>query len=90
MLRGFSLRINLVQIRADAEQNPAGADWGEATFVKTLAELHDMFDTVGLGHEASATECVHVKFSPAGLVTAEKMAGQPDADHRQPQALGQE
>ena len=59
---------------------------GPGTFVKPLPELQDLLDTLRLGHQPSAMKDVHVNLDAAGLVTAKKIAGQPDPHNRQAQA----
>ncbi len=50
-----------MELSADAQENAAGADRREATVVKSLAQLHDVFDAVGLDQEAAAVKGVDVK-----------------------------
>src|SRR5579872_1757795 len=81
----LQVRVNLVQVRTDSQEDAARTQRGKAAFVKTLAQLHDGFDAIGLGLQAAAAKRVNINLVARILVTAKEMAGKTDARDRQPQ-----
>ena len=82
-LAHFQLRVDLVKVGADAEQNPSRCHRRKMAFLQTVIGVQQIFDAIGFRQKFPAIEGVDVKFALARLIAANEMAGQTDARHWQ-------
>src|SRR5262249_54565739 len=81
----FELRINLVKVRTDAQQNPAVADRSKVAFLEPVAGMEQVLHAIGLGQELAAIESINKQLACGGLEANEKMPWHADACNRQTQ-----
>src|SRR3989454_10448233 len=84
------LPINLVQIAAHSKHQTARADRRQIILVQPVIALQQILNAIRLGEKFAAIECVNIDFLSSGLVAADEMAGQADADDGQAQSPGQQ
>src|SRR5581483_10041030 len=86
----FEVMINLVEVAADAHEHAARSHGGKIIILKFVVAVEEVLDAVGLGPEFAAVEDVDVILLGGALVTADEMAGQPDAGDGQAEAAREE
>src|SRR5437660_11406832 len=86
LMRLFELKINLVQIPTDPQEQATRSYRHQIIVPQTVVPAREILDAIGLGEEFAAVERINVKLGGGGLIAADEVTGQTDAGNGQAQA----
>jgi hypothetical protein len=69
----FQALIDLVQIAADAQQQPAGSDRRQVIIPQAAVRVEQVLNAIRFGKRFSSIESVKVNITRGGLVTADEV-----------------
>ena len=81
----FQALINLMEIAADAQEEPARSDRRQVIIAQAAVRVDQVLDAIRLSEKSPAIERVEVNLSGGGLITANEVPRQPNAGDRKPQ-----